>query len=384
MSGVDDPAAPCDEPAHAPSRRRPRRPLRAALIDPARRERTRARCARRLRGAVDDLRHHRQRQPGPAFRHDRADRLVARSCLGYLKHPPLAAWHRAALVQRVSGRRVVLLPAGDADADDRAVVAWRLSADYLDVEKRVVGLALLTLIPFFNFHALKFNVNTVLMPLWAATTFWFLRSYRDAQPRSMPRSPASAPPPACWANTGRCSCSPGLVVAALIDPRRGAYFRSAAPWITVAVGAGRARAASRLAGAARLRAVRLCRSAFTAPSRSSTPCQPRSAISPARVGYVAIPVIIVLAAARPSRAALADMVWPARRRAPAGGGGVLGAVAAAGARRAGERHRDHLAVVDAGLDAAAGAAAVVAGGDDRRRSTRAAFCSPRWRCRWSC
>ena len=49
-------------------------------------------------------------------------------------------------------------------------IVWRLSADYLDVEKRVVGLALLTLVPFFNFHALKFNVNTVLMPLWAATT----------------------------------------------------------------------------------------------------------------------------------------------------------------------------------------------------------------------
>ena len=39
-------------------------------------------------------------------------------------------------------------------------IAWRLSADYLDGEKRVVGLALLTLVPFFNFHALKFNVNT--------------------------------------------------------------------------------------------------------------------------------------------------------------------------------------------------------------------------------
>ena len=57
-------------------------------------------------------------------------------------------------------------------------IVWRLSADYLDIEKRIFGLALLTLMPFFNFHALKFNVNTVLMPLWAATTFWFLRSYK--------------------------------------------------------------------------------------------------------------------------------------------------------------------------------------------------------------
>jgi Dolichyl-phosphate-mannose-protein mannosyltransferase len=47
-------------------------------------------------------------------------------------------------------------------------IAWRLSADYLDTEKRVIGLALLTLIPFYNCLALIFNVNTILMPLWAA------------------------------------------------------------------------------------------------------------------------------------------------------------------------------------------------------------------------
>ena len=89
--------------------------------------------------------------------------------------------------------------------------------------------------PFFNFHALKFNVNTVLLPLWAATTFWFLRSYKTRG--------------AGWAalaGVGAAACMlgkywsvfllAGLVVAALIDRRRARYFRSAAPWITVAVG----------------------------------------------------------------------------------------------------------------------------------------------------
>ena len=36
-------------------------------------------------------------------------------------------------------------------------IVWRLVARFLDGEKRVVGFALLTLVPFFNFHALKFN-----------------------------------------------------------------------------------------------------------------------------------------------------------------------------------------------------------------------------------
>jgi hypothetical protein len=45
-------------------------------------------------------------------------------------------------------------------------IAWQLSADYLEIEKRVVGVALLMLIPFYNFQSLKFNVNTVLLPTW--------------------------------------------------------------------------------------------------------------------------------------------------------------------------------------------------------------------------
>ena len=98
------------------------------------------------------------------------------------------------------------------------------------------------------------------------------------------------------------------------------------------------------------------------------------------VGYVAVPVIIVLAAARPSRAHIADMIWPPTPTA-AGGGGILGALLLP-PWRAGRRHRDHLAVVDAGLDAVAGAAAVIAGSDAEARSTRGAFSRARWRCRW--
>ena len=115
-------------------------------------------------------------------------------------------------------------------------IVWRLSADYLDIEKRVFGLALLTLVPFFNFHALKFNVNTVLMPLWAVTTLWFLRAYktRDASYAAL----AGAGAAACMLGKyWSVFLIAGLVVAALIDSRRAIYFRSAAPWITVLVGA---------------------------------------------------------------------------------------------------------------------------------------------------
>src|SRR5262249_44708393 len=96
---------------------------------------------------------------------------------GYLKHPPLGAWIVAAwfAVFPVAEWSYYLLAMMVASA--ALWIAWRLSADYLPIEKRIAGLALLTLVPFFNFHALKFNVNTVLLPAWAATALFFLRSY---------------------------------------------------------------------------------------------------------------------------------------------------------------------------------------------------------------
>ena len=154
--------------------------LRAALTDPARRERTRAgslavylvlwtvygTIAKSSQGLHPDM-----------------TELIAWSrdlAWGY-KHPPLAAaivrlWFSVFPVAEWSYYLLAMLMPTLA-----LWIVWRLSADYLDIEKRVVGLALLMLVPFFNFHALKFNVNTVLMPAWAATTLWFLRSYTDAQ-----------------------------------------------------------------------------------------------------------------------------------------------------------------------------------------------------------
>src|SRR5262245_37739506 len=96
---------------------------------------------------------------------------------GYAKHPPLAmaivrAWFAIFPIADWSYYLLAM-----ADAGLALWLAWRPSARLLDGDKRVLVLALLTLVPFFNFHALKFNSNTVLMPLWAGTTLLFLRSF---------------------------------------------------------------------------------------------------------------------------------------------------------------------------------------------------------------
>jgi 4-amino-4-deoxy-L-arabinose transferase-like glycosyltransferase len=230
--------------------------------------------------------------------------------LGYDKHPPLAAWlvrlwFSVFPVAEWSYYLLAMLMPVAA-----LWIVWRLSADYLDDNKRVFGLAMLTLVPFFNFHALKFNVNTVLMPLWAAAIFFFLRSYRT-------RSAAYAA--LAGAAAGACMLGKywsvfllgGLLIAALSDSRRAAYFRSPAPWIAAAIGV--------VVMSPNL--VWLAQNSFKpllyAANIYSHKTLADSAM--AALGYLtgafayALPPVLIVAATRPPAAALADTLWPADR-----------------------------------------------------------------------
>ncbi|MCX7296273.1 MAG: glycosyltransferase family 39 protein, partial [Hyphomicrobiales bacterium] len=154
---------------------------------------------------------------------------------GYLKHPPLAAavvWAWFSVFPVAEWSYYLLAMTMPALA---LWIMWHLSAAYLDADKRIAGLAMMMLVPFFNFHALKFNVNTVLIPLWAATTFWFLRSFTTRGKVDA----ALAGLAAAGAMLGKywsVLLLAGLIVAALSDRRRAAYFRSPAPWITIVAG----------------------------------------------------------------------------------------------------------------------------------------------------
>src|SRR5262249_3706170 len=144
-------------------------------------------------------------------------------------------------------------------------VAFVVSTRYLDGVKSAVGLALLTLVPFFNFHALKFNANSAMMPWWALTTWFFLRSFEISPPGPPAGAPSSRPPswhggenagetPALPVGAGRMGFAAlagfaaagamltkywsvvllaALAIGAVSDPRRKLYFGSAAPVVTV-------------------------------------------------------------------------------------------------------------------------------------------------------
>jgi hypothetical protein len=282
--------------------------LRGALIDPARRERNVV-LALALYAVVWTI--YGAIAKSSQGLHPDMTELVAWSrdlAWGY-KHPPLAAaivrlWFSVFPLAEWSYYLLAMLMPAIA-----LWIVWRLSADYLDIEKRVFGIALLTLVPFFTFHALKFNVNTVLMPLWAATTLWFLRSYRTR--RTLTAALAAAAAAACMLGKyWSIFLIAGLVVAALIDKRRGAYFRSAAPWITI------------LAGGVVLapHLVWLYQHDFAPFGYAMVVHGARSFAGTAfaalgylagSAGYVAIPVIIALVVARRGRTLLVDIMWPA-------------------------------------------------------------------------
>ena len=236
--------------------------------------------------------------------------LARELALGYPKHPPLT--------MAVVRAWFAVFPAADwayyllamANVGLTLWIVWRLMARFVDGEKRVVGLALLTLVPFFNFHALKFNVNTVLMPLWAATTLWFLRSFETRRPLDAALAGLAAAA-SMYGKYWSVFLLIGLGLAALADPRRAAYFRSAAPWVTVAVGA--------LALAPH--AAWLVANDFAPFSYAVVVHGASSLVSTlgavggylaGSVGYVAIPLIIVYFAARPVGATVRNMAWPAQ------------------------------------------------------------------------
>jgi dolichyl-phosphate-mannose-protein mannosyltransferase len=228
---------------------------------------------------------------------------------GYLKHPPLAAavawaWFSVFPVAEWSYYLLAMLMPALA-----LWIIWHMSADYLDADKRIAGLALLMLVPFFNFHALKFNVNTVLIPLWAATTFWFLRSIGT---RSLIYA-ALAGVAAAGSMLGKywsVFLLAGLIAAALIDRRRMAYFKSAAPWITVIFGL-----IVMLPHLSWLNDNAFAPFTYAMTIHGDKPFSNTLIAAlgyiAGSIGYVALPVILVFAAARPNLKTLADMMWPA-------------------------------------------------------------------------
>jgi hypothetical protein len=111
---------------------------------------------------------------------------------------------------------------------------WLLSGFWLEGAKRAAVPFLLMLIPFYNFLALKLDHNAILVPLWAITTYAFVRSF---QTRSILWSVAAGvfAGLVVLAKYWSFFLLLGLASAALADSQRLSYLKSWSPWIITIV-----------------------------------------------------------------------------------------------------------------------------------------------------
>src|SRR3979490_1150682 len=100
---------------------------------------------------------------------------------GNPKHPPLMGWVARAWtsVFPLTEWSFQLLALTNS-----AVALWAIdliSRRFVRGDKRAVLLLLLMLLPTYQFHAQRFNANTVLLALWHLATYCFLRSFESRQ-----------------------------------------------------------------------------------------------------------------------------------------------------------------------------------------------------------
>ena len=154
---------------------------------------------------------------------------------GNAKHPPLMGWvvHGWTLIFPKADWSFQLLATVNA-----AVALWSvdlITRRFVRGDKRLIVLLLLLLLPAYDFHAQRFNANSVLLAPWPLATYAFLRSFEK---RDIFWS-VLAGLLGALAMLGKyysVFLLAGFCFAALCHPRRAQYFGSKAPWISIVAG----------------------------------------------------------------------------------------------------------------------------------------------------
>src|SRR3979411_2250229 len=154
---------------------------------------------------------------------------------GNPKHPPLMGW--------VARAWTSVFPLTDwsfqlLTMTNSAIGLWSvdlISRRFVRGDKRVVVLLLLMLLPTYQFHAQRFNANTVLLAIWPLATYCFLRSFETRHVAWA----AAAGATAAIAMLGKyysIFLIGSFAFAAIVHPKRREFFASLAPWVSATVG----------------------------------------------------------------------------------------------------------------------------------------------------
>jgi len=226
---------------------------------------------------------------------------------GYPKHPPFPAWVAIAwfaVFPRADWAYYLLATTSVAVA---LWFIWLIATRFVEGDKRAVALVLLAFAPVFNLQPLKFNSNALLIPVWAGATYLFLRSYSSRTLLSGALAGVGAAI-AMLTKYWSVFLIVGFAAGALVHPQRRDYFRSSAPWGSIAVGA--ALLAPNIATLFEYRFY-----AFTYASASHADARFASVLESignylAGVLYLAGSLLILQIVAAPRVTAWREIVWP--------------------------------------------------------------------------
>lgn len=154
---------------------------------------------------------------------------------GYSKHPPLMGWVARAWTSifPLSNWSLQLMALTNS-----VIALWMvdlISRRFTRGDKRLVVLLLLMLLPTYQFHAQRFNANTVLLATWPLATYCFLRSFETRQLGWAVAAGATA----ALAMLGKyysVFLIVSFVFAAILHRQRRAYFGSPTPWVSLGIG----------------------------------------------------------------------------------------------------------------------------------------------------
>ena len=96
--------------------------------------------------------------------------------IGYAKHPPLIDWVVAGWFSVMPVARWSFYLLSYLNAALALGAVWLTAGYVVDAKRRVLAVALLALVPIFNFHSGTFNHNTFQTSLWALATLAFFAS----------------------------------------------------------------------------------------------------------------------------------------------------------------------------------------------------------------
>jgi 4-amino-4-deoxy-L-arabinose transferase-like glycosyltransferase len=225
---------------------------------------------------------------------------------GY-KHPPLTGWLFALWFSAFPRQQWAVDLLNVTTNAVALAVAWRLLRDHLDKNRALFGLFALMLIPLYDVKPEVLNANTVMTPFWAAALLFYLRARRGLGSIDAFLAGAFAGL-AMLGKYWAVFLFAGMAVAALATPGARRFWRSPAPYL-MAVGAAIVMAPHvwwvlTQSGAS----VEFAESVMRHVSFGAALAKSANYVLGC-VAYIVVPLIF-FAALRPSRAALADTVWP--------------------------------------------------------------------------